>query len=118
MITIKQEVKEVLSAVGKAVYGFPRGYVDAPFIAWRESLNRLFAQADGQEHLSELNYTVDVFARDNGEAGEWFARIDAALRALGLRRESMAELFDGDEGLCHISLRYRCLADAQGRIYQ
>lgn len=119
MISIKEEVRKALSGVCDGlVYGYPRSFADIPLLAWRESLNRCHAQADGREHLAELNYTVDIFAGDSAAANELLTAADDRLAALGLRRENAAEQYDGDLRAAHITARYRALADAQGNIYQ
>ena len=119
MITLKKEVQKVLSeACGSLIYGYPRSFEALPLIAWRESLNRRYAQADSREYIAELNYTLEIFAPDSEGAGDLLALADDALTGLGLRREAAAEQFEQDAGISHITARYRCLADEQGGIYQ
>lgn len=119
MITLKKEVQAVLSQVcASLVYGYPRSFEALPLLAWRESLNRRHGQADGREYIAELNYTLEIFASDSGEADALLTLADTALTGLGLRRENAAEQFEQDAGLCHITAHYRCLADERGRIYQ
>ena len=89
-----------------------------PAISWRESGNRELAQADGREHLAELEYTVDIWSRSPAENAATAAKVDAAMTAVRLRRDFSADLFESATGLHHRSLRYRCVADAAGRIYQ
>ena len=119
MITLKKEVQKVLSDVcASPVYGYPCSFEALPLLAWRESLNSRHGQADGREYIAELNYTLEIFAPDSEAADALLVLADAALTGLGLRRENAAEQFDQDAGLCHITARYRCLADEHGRIYQ
>ena len=118
MITLKQKVQTALSSVGAAVYGYPRNIASLPLLSWRESENRRHAQADGREHLAELNYTLEIFASDCEAANGLLERVDAALCGMGFRRESSAEQFEADPSVAHITARYRALADAQGNIYQ
>ena len=119
MITLKKEVREALAGVcGELVYGYPRCFAALPLIAWRESLNRRHAQADGQEHLAELNYTLEIFASGSEGANLLLEGADAALAQLGLRRELAAEQYEDDASLCHITARYRALADAQKNVFQ
>ena len=40
------------------------------------------------------------------------------MRRAGFRREAAAEQFEGEIGLCHVTARYRALADGEGNIYQ
>lgn len=119
MITLKQQVRKALSAVkDDIVYGYPRYFENLPLLAWRESLNKRHAQADGGEYLAELNYTLEIFARDSEGANEMLLAADDAMLGLGMRRENCAELYHADASLAHITARYRCLADEEGNIYQ
>lgn len=119
MISLKEEVRKVLSAICNAlVYGYPRYFETLPLIAWRESLNRRHAQADAREYLAELNYTLEIFARDSEGANALLCLADGVLLGMGMRRENAAEQFEADAAISHITARYRCLADEQGNVYQ
>jgi len=119
MINLKQQLQAALQgACARVVYGYPRSFTGRPMLFWRESENRRHAQADGGEYLAELNYTLEIFASGAEEAGALLEEADARLQGLGLRREAVAEQFEQDPGISHISARYRALADARGNIYQ
>jgi len=119
MITLKHRVFSALSGLcGDVIYGVPGDFTAPERIVWRESRNRRFAQADGREHLAELNYTLDIFARTPEAAAELFARADEKMAQAGFRRESAEEMFEKDTGVHHVSARYRALADAEGNTYQ
>jgi hypothetical protein len=110
-------VKSLLESTGAAVwYFYPRSWLALPAVSWRESRNREFAQADGCEHLAELEYTVDVWAKSPGEMHALADEINELMAALRLRRSFAADGFEA--GMHHRTLRYRCVADAEGRIYQ
>ena len=100
------------------MYGYPRSFTGGEIISWRESGNFTHARADGREYLAELNYAVEIFAGSAERAAELLYGVDARLQNLGLRRQSAAEQFERDLSICHVSARYRALADAQGNIYQ
>lgn len=117
MITLKDVVKGLLEGTGAAVwYFYPASWQRLPAVSWRESGNREFAQADGREHLAELVYTVDVWAKGPGEVEELAQEIDRAMVSVRFRRDYAEDLFES--GMHHRVLRYRCVADALGRIYQ
>lgn len=119
MIDLKEQVRDALAgACADVVYGYPRDRAGRRRIAWRESANRRYAQADGREYLAELNYAVEIFAETSEDAAALTAEVDARMARAGLRRESAAEQFERDAGVCHVSARYRALADAAGNIYQ
>jgi len=119
MITLKDRVFSAIGGLcGDVIYGTPGDFISPERIVWRESRNRRYAQADGREHLAEVNYTLDIFARSPEAAGELFARADEKMAQAGFRRENAEELIEKDAGVCHISARYRALADAKGNVYQ
>lgn len=119
MINVRQQVRDALQgACTEVVYGYPRDFVGTQCIAWRESDNRCFAQADAREHLAELNYSLEIFAPAPEAAATLLSEADGRMLELGFRRESAAEQLEQDTGICHISARYRALADAAGNLYQ
>jgi len=119
MITISSRVLELLRSTGAAVwYFYPQSWTRLPAVTWRESGNRELAQADGREHLAELEYTVDVWSDSPETNAELAARIDALMAGIRLRRDYAADLFEPSSGFHHRTARYRCVADGAGNIYQ
>jgi len=119
MISLKEKLSAALyGACDAVVFGYPRDFTALPLICWRESNNRRYAQADGEEHLAELEYSIDCFAPSPEEASALHAAADERMRALGLRREALADVFEQNSAVYHISARYRALADGAGNIYQ
>lgn len=117
MITLKSAVGEILASTGAKVwYFYPQSWLKLPAVSWRESQNRELAQADGREHLAELEYTVDVWAKSPAEVHQLAEEIDAAMTSVRLRRSFAQDLYES--GMHHRAVRYRCVADAEGRIYQ
>ena len=117
MRTIRERIQAALAGVCDCVvYGYPLDLADASRVCWRESQNRRYAQADGREHLTEVNYTVDVFAPDAEACDALSEACDARMIETGLRREDRRAVFDAD--CAHISMRYRALLGADGGIYQ
>ena len=119
MITLSNTIKAQLEGLGAPVYYFyPQSWARLPVISWRESGNREFAQADGREHLAELIYAIDIWS-DSPEVNQSLTdALERRMMALRLRRDYLTDLFDARAGLHHRSLRYRCVADGAGRIYQ
>lgn len=117
MITLKNTVKGLLESTGAAVWFYhPQSWLKLPAVSWRESRNRELAQAGGREHLAELEYTVDIWAKGPAEAQALAEKIDAAFGSVRFRRDYSGDLFEA--GMHHRVVRYRCVADAEGRIYQ
>lgn len=119
MISKKAAVCAALEGVcGEVVFGYPRDFTGESLVCWRESGNRSYAQADGREHLAELEYTLELFAPSAGEAWALLEESDGRMCALGFRRESAAEIFEQESEICRVSARYRALADEKGNLYQ
>ena len=119
LIGISDKVKQGLNALGVAVWhDHPQNWAVLPAVTWRESLNRECAQADAGEHLAELEYSIDVWSGSAAVNAELAAKIDAAFAAMRLRRTYSAELFESATRVHHRAIRYRCVADAAGNIYQ
>ena len=119
MNTLQSRVKALLEATGLPVsYRYPAAWNAFPCLAWAETGNRVQAQADGREYLTELTYAVDIWSQGPAQNEALGAEIDRRMAAAGLRRDYMADLFDARAGFHHRSLRYRCVADGQGRVYQ
>ena len=64
-----------------------------------------------------VNLDVMMAKRKIG-LGELAEKIDAAMASMRLRRTYSAELFESATRLHHRAIRYRCVADAAGNIYQ
>ena len=108
-----------MNALGVTVWhDHPQNWAILPAVTWRESLNRECAQADAGEHLAELEYSIDVWSGSAAVNAELAAKIDAAFAAMRLRRTYSAELFESAARVHHRAIRYRCVADAAGNIYQ
>ena len=116
---ISRRVAAGLSATGfEARHAYSQFWSRAPVIVWRESGNRSAARADGSELLSELEYTLDIYALAQEEGTRMAEASDAAMTELGLQRTYATELFESDVKLHHRVMRYRCIVDEQGNIYQ
>lgn len=119
MISLKKRVRDALQGVcPEVVFGYAHSFTGKELVSWRESANRRHAQADGSEYLAELNYTLEIFACSAEEASVLLEKADGRMMDIGLRREGCAEQFEQDLGVCHITARYRVLADAEGNTYQ
>lgn len=119
MITIASDVRALLeSACANVWYFYPQSWAKLPAVSWRESENRELAQADGGEHLAQLEYTVDVWSRSPAENARLAGLIDARMASMRLRRTYGEDLFDQAAGMHQRHLKYRCVADAAGSVYQ
>lgn len=119
MTTLTAQIKALLEDLDAAVfYFYPQSWVRLPAVSWRESGNREIARADGLPHLAELTYAVDVFSPSAAQNEALGTEIDRRMMAARLRRDYLADLYDAKTGCHHRSLRYRCVADEEGNIYQ
>ena len=119
MNTLQGMVKALLDEVGVAVsYRYPAEWSSFPCMAWYESNNREYAQADGAEYLTELTYVVDVWAESPAQAAEIAARADEKLASARFKRTFSQDLYEPKSHLHHRTMRYRAVTDAAGNVYQ
>jgi len=119
VVSLNEQVRGALRGVcGTVWYYHPQSWAQLPAVSWRESGNREYAQADGREHLAELEYTVDVWSKSPAENGEIAALVDARMLSMRLRRTYSADVYDTSADCHHRCMRYRCVADAAGNVYQ
>ncbi len=119
ILAVSKRVEAALQAVGMPVrHAYSQGWLFAPVIVWRESDNHSLARADGGEMLSELEYTLDIYSTAQEESALMAQASDAALAEILLKRTYSAELFESDMQLYHRVMRYRCVVDRDGNIYQ
>ena len=120
MDTLQAEVYTALTGTGYAVhYFYPQDGFTLPCITWRESNNREYGQADGNEFVTEVEYTIDIWATTPEATAAMAADVDTALAALRLKRTFSYDLYEQDTRVHHKNMRYRALIrlDEQ-KIYQ
>ncbi len=118
MQTLQVEVKTALESTGYTVrYIYPQGEENVPCVTWYESNNREYAQADGNEYLTEVEYTVDCWATTPEETATMGAAVDTALATLRLKRTFSYDLYESDTRVHHKNMRYRALTQGN-TIYQ
>lgn len=118
MIHQREAVARALSGVcACVVYGYPLDFMPRELLSWRESDSRCHARADGRELLTELRYSLDIFAQSTARADELLDVADARLSALGFSRQSAVWQLEKQHALVHLSASYRVVADARGQVY-
>jgi len=120
MDSLQAEVYTALSGTGYTVlYMYPQGATNVPCVTWYESNNREYGQADGNEFVTEVEYTIDCWAMTPEKTAEMAVNVDEALAALGLKRTFSYDLYEQDTRVHHKNMRYRALIrlDEQ-KIYQ
>ena len=120
MDSLQEEVYEALSGTSYAVsYFYPQDNFSVPHITWYESNNREYGQAGGNEFVTEVEYTIDIWATTPEATAAMAADVDTALAALRLKRTFSYDLYEQDTRVHHKNMRYRALIrlDEQ-KIYQ
>ena len=119
MISLQSTVKNILLGTGEKVYyHYPASWISLPLITWRETGNRVLYRADGREYLTELTYSVDVWAKTPEETARISEKIDDGMAELKMRRDYSADLYETSTRYHHRAMRYRVAVDAQGNTYQ
>lgn len=120
MDSLQAEVYTALQGTGYSVsYFFPQTSTPLPRISFYESNNHEYGQAEGREFVTEVEYTIDLWANTPEKTGEMAIAVDAKLAALRLRRTFSFDLYEQDTRIHHKNMRYRGLIriDEQ-KIYQ
>lgn len=120
MDSIQSEVYTALSGTGYTVsYAYPQEPVSFPCVSFYEALNREYGQAGGNEYITEVEYTIDIWATTPEATATMALAIDTALAALRLKRTFSHDLYEADTRTHHKNMRYRALIHiSQQRIYQ
>lgn len=119
MNTLQARVKQLLEQTGLPVsYSYPAAWSRFPCLSWYESGNRVYAQADAREHLTELTYVVDAWADAPEALAVAGLAVDECLAEAGFRRTFAQDLYENRTRLHHRTMRYRAVVDGAGNIYQ
>ena len=120
MDTLQAEVFTALTATGVHVdYFFPQDARIIPSISFYESLNREQGQAGGVEYVTEVEYTIDLWALSPEANAALALTVDTNLAALRLKRTFSYDLYEQATRVHHKNMRYRGLIHiAQQKIYQ
>ena len=120
MDSLQAEVYTALSGTGyKVLYMYPQGEMKVPCVTWYESNNREYGQAGGKEFVTEVEYTIDIWAMTPEATATMASAVDTALAALRLKRTFSYDLYEQDTRVHHKNMRYRGLIHiAQQKIYQ
>jgi hypothetical protein len=118
MESLQSEVYTALSSTGYAVsYFHPQEPASFPCMSFYETQNREYAQADGNEYLTEVEYTIDCWATTPEATATMGNAVDTALATLRLKRTFSYDLYEADTRVHHKNMRYRALIQGN-TIYQ
>jgi hypothetical protein len=120
MDSLQPEVYTALLGTGYTVlYVYPQGTANVPCVTLRESNNREYGQVGGNEFVTEVEYTIDIWATTPEATATMALTVDTALAALRLKRTFSQDLYEQDTRVHRKNMRYRALIrlDEQ-RIYQ
>lgn len=108
METLQTEVYTALVSTGKpATHANAMGSRNLPGITYYESDNQEGGRADGSEHNSEVEYTIDVWETSPEECSATGKLVHTKLALLGLMRTFSYDVPDPEKGVFHKNMRYR-----------
>ena len=92
-----------MNAGGATVsYAYPQVWVKPPVISYFETDNSETERADDEEALSNIAYTVDIWARTPEETHALGAQMNRAMQGIGFTREGCNDLIEQyDAGVLH-----------------
>lgn len=111
MYDVKPEVFQALKTipdVAKIVDSYPTSFAEMPLISFYEQTNR--------DEITALpgvltNVTIQIDVWHNQSTGDLARAVNAAMNALGLRREFAADL--NETGIKRKTMRYRGIVDSR-----
>lgn len=119
MIDIKDYVYQHLSMASAPVhYHYPPENTALPCISYYEAENRVYAQTDTKEHLSEISFVVDIWSKNATKNAELGLEVDTALSDAGFKRMFAYDLYEPETKVHHKTMRYRVLSTQDGELYQ
>jgi len=120
MDSLSSEVFTALSATGYNIsYAYPQEGVSLPCVSFYEASNREYAQASGNEYLTEVEYSIDVWGYTPETNATMGSAIDVKMAALGLKRTFSHDLYEADTRIHHKAMRYRGIIHiSEQKIYQ
>lgn len=109
MTDLSQQIYEALDAVlpGRAHFLAPPVDAEEPCLSFLETGNAETAFADDETALCEIEFAVDVWAREAGEIPPLAQRADAAMQGLGFTRTGAIDMAPDAFGMHHKNLQYR-----------
>lgn len=123
MQTLKAEVYAALQATGYATsHRGASAPASFPCIEYAEADNSSKARAGGREHLTNLEYYIDLYATTPEEIQTMLEAVDAKMDELGLVRSFATDRELYNDALSALvyqkPTRYRCNIDTNGVVYQ
>lgn len=119
MPELTQDVYAALQSVHTLVYyQHPGVLTQFPCVIFFESGNDVFARADGEAYLHEIEFTLEIYALTPEIAHKLSASADEKLREMGFSRAYCCDLFDDDTRAHRRVMRYRALCDQSNQLTQ
>ena len=84
----------LLTVCDTVVFHWPETFGRMPCISYCEMHNGEYRHADDAEYLSEIHFTVDIWAKTGAEASALAAQSSDALRLIGFSRQNAHDLRD------------------------
>ncbi len=125
MISLSEQLYneyEKIQGFNQVSFFYPKTWAEKslPALSFFEQSNSEHIRVDdGYEFLSKVVYQVDIWAKTPEECLALAKEVDATTKALGLKREFAADLYNQVAQVHHKTLRYGGLVRPDtGEIYQ
>lgn len=122
----RNEIFAILNSIAPTYFQYPQILVDKvtngekipddffPVISYFDSNHESDSYFDGKSTIDDIEYTVDVWERQNDSTGklkEVHFDVDKALKNANYRRVSFANIYETDTKINHYSMRYKKLEE-------
>jgi len=109
MIDMAPDVKAALLTVcNDVVFHWPESFARKPCISYFEMHNGEYDHADDGEYMTEIHFTVDIWARTGAEASALASAAAKAMRAIGFSRQNAYDLRD-ESGLRRKNMLFKTI---------
>lgn len=111
MIDLHRNVVATLKTIGLPVHYemVLHSGLETPCISYLEVSN--IDELNGNTHgYSRVSYQVKVWANNLAIIQEYAAKVDGAMRSIGFRRSSSAELYDNNSAMIQKVITYEVIA--------
>ena len=87
----------LLTVTDNVVFHWPKTFARMPCLSYFEMHNGEYSHADDAEYMSEIHFTVDVWARTGAEAAALAGLVSDVMRAVGFSRQNAHDLHENSD---------------------
>ena len=106
---IENKLKEISTLESRVFFCYPSSFIKLPCISYYEITNKGNSYADDEEYDSEIEFQIDVWAKNKAEMSSLAIEVDTKMKELGFSRTFASDAFEeasANQVIFHKSMRY------------